>query len=79
MKNVQISETLFVDLVKYFLLDMQDTDTYNAIRKGIEAKYEAIEKRKLYTDYKMAGTLEKQEQARTAYLDKVNIPDSFRY
>lgn len=78
MKKIQIPEELFVNLVKYFLLDMNDTDTYNTICKGIKAKYEAIEKHNLYTTYKTASTQEQAEKARQEYLDKIGMRESFR-
>lgn len=78
MKNIQIPESLYVNLVKYFMLDIQNADIYNAIRKDVMVKYEAIEKRSLYSTYKTALTAEEREKARIAYLDKAGIPESFR-
>lgn len=78
-KNIQIPEELFINLVKYFLLEAHNTDTYNVIKSGIEEKYNAIEKHNLYTEYKTAATKQEKENARLNYLDKTNIPDNFRY
>ena len=76
-KNVTISEELFVDLVKYFLADIRlDEDR---IRFGLQAKLEAMVKRELYTKYKTAGTPEEREKARQEYLEKVGIPEDFRW
>lgn len=77
MKNVQISEQLFVALVKYHLLEMDDV--YPEIKKGLEEKVDALVMRELYTKYKTAPTDEEREKARREYLDKRSVPDSFRW
>ena len=79
MKNVQISEQLFVELVKYFLLDVQDDKNTKYICKGLSDKMDAIIKRDLYTKYKTAVTPEEQEKARLEYLDMIGMSESFRY
>lgn len=76
-KNVTIPEELFIDLVKYFLADIQwDEDR---IRSRLQEKLEAMVKRELYTRYKTAGTPEEREKARQEYLEKVGIPENFRW
>lgn len=76
-KNVTIPEELFIDLVKYFLADIRwDEDR---IRSRLQEKLEAMVKRELYTRYKTAGTLEEREKARQEYLEKVGIPENFRW
>ena len=77
MKNVQISEQLFVALVKYHLLEMDNV--YPEIKKGLEEKVDALVMRELYTKYKTAPTNEEREKARREYLDKRGVPDSFRW
>ena len=77
MKNVQISQELFFDLVRFHLLEMDEFSP--AIKKGLEAKLEAMLKRELYTKYKTAPTEEEREQARKEYLDKVGIHRDFRW
>lgn len=77
MKNVQISEQLFVALVKYHLLEMDDV--YPEIKKGLEEKVDALVMRELYTKYKTAPTDEEREKARREYLDKRGVSDSFRW
>lgn len=77
-KNVQISEQLFTELVKYFLLSEQDQQRKEYICKGLADKMDAMIKRELYTTYKVASTPEEQEQARIAYLDAVGLHESFR-
>lgn len=49
------------------------------IKKGLEAKLEAMVKRELYTKYKTAATGEERELARKEYLDKVGIHRDFRW
>ena len=76
-KNVTIPEELFIDLVKYFLADIRwDEDR---IRSGLQEKLEAMVKRELYTRYKTARTPEESEKARREYLEKVGIPENFRW
>lgn len=77
MKNVQISEQLFVALVKYHLLEIDDV--YPGIKKGLEEKVDALVMRELYTKYKTAPTDEEREKARREYLDKRGVPDSLRW
>ena len=77
LKNVQISQELFFDLVRFHLLEMEELSP--EIQKGLEAKLEAMVKRELYTKYKTAPTEEEREQARKEYLDKVGIHRDFRW
>ena len=77
LKNVQISEELFVALLKYHLVEMDDV--LPEIKKGLEEKLEAMVKRDLYTKYKTAPTDEEREKARQEYLEKVGMHRSFRW
>lgn len=77
LKNVQISQELFFDLVRFHLLEMEEFSP--EIKKGLEAKLEAMVKRELYIKYKTAPTEEEREQARKEYLDKVGIHRDFRW
>ena len=47
MKNVQISQELFLALVKYFLLEQEEC--LPEIQKGLEQKLDALVMRELYT------------------------------
>ena len=67
MKNVQISEELFVAIMRYF------------IKQGLEKKLDAMVMRELYTKYKTAPTEEEKEKARNEYLDRRGVPESFRW
>jgi len=77
VKNIQISEKLFVDIVKYFLLEQEDS--LPDIRRGLEQKMDALVSRELYTKYKTAPSEADREKARREYLDRRGVPDSFRW
>lgn len=77
MKMIQIPESLFVALMKYHVLGIEDT--LPEIQKGLEQKYEAMLRRELYTKSKTAGTEVEREEARKAYLDKVGMHQNFRW
>ena len=78
-KNVQISQELFLDLVRYFLLDDTSKSRLNAIQRGLEAKIDNMVKHELYTASKTADSPEDREKARQQYLDKVGIHKDFRW
>jgi len=77
MKNIQISQELFIDLIDYHLLDQFDKE--EAIKKGLEDKMDSIIKREKYTKSKTALTEEEREKARQEYLDIVGMHPSFRW
>lgn len=77
MKNVQISQKLFVSLVKYHLLEIYEEE--DEIRKDLTSKMDAITKREIYSKYKTAHSEEEREKARKEYLEKVGIPEAFRW
>ena len=76
MKNVQISEELFVAIMRYFMLEQ--VELLPQIKQGLEKKLDAMVMRELYTKYKTALTEEK-EKARKEYLDRRGVPESFRW
>ena len=77
MKNVQISQELFIALMRYFLLEQEKI--YPEIKKGLEKKLDALVMRELYTKYKTAPSEEEREKARREYLDKRGVSESFRW
>lgn len=77
MKNVQISQKLFVALVKYHLLEIYEEE--DEIRKDLISKMNAITKRQIYSKYKTAHSEEEREKARQEYLESVGIPESLRW
>ena len=52
MKNVQISEELFVAIMRYFMLEQEEL--LPQIKQGLEKKLDAMVMRELYTKYKTA-------------------------
>lgn len=81
MKNVQIPESLFYDLIRYFCIDGLENweyqDIYKRIQDGVNQKVDKIVAHNLFTEYKRAVTPDERENARKKYLDYVGIPSSF--
>lgn len=77
MKNVQISQELFMKLFRYHLLD--DDSCTDDVKKGLEQKMNAMVERELYTKSKIAPTEKEREKARQEYLDKRGIQKDFRW
>ena len=77
MKMIQIPESLFVELMKYHVLGIEDS--LPEIKTGLEQKFDAMMRRELYTKSKTAKTQEEREEARKAYLDKVGMHRDFRW
>lgn len=77
MKQIQIPEELFILLMKYHLLDMEEVQP--EIEKGLMDKMDSIMMRLLYSKYKTAPTEEEKQKARQEYLDKRGVPESFRW
>ena len=77
MKNVQITQELFLALVKYHLLEIADEE--EKIKNELTDKLDAMAKRQIYSQYKTADTEEERERARQEYLDKVGILLNFRW
>ena len=78
-KNVQISQELFLELVRYFCLDDASETRYKAISDALETKLDKLAKHELYSASKTAETQEEREHARQQYLDKIGMRDSFRW
>lgn len=49
------------------------------IRKDLTSKMDAITKREIYSKYKTAHLEEEREKAREEYLERVGIPEAFRW
>ena len=77
MKQVQIPQELFVQLIRYHL--MEDDSRVDEIRIGLEKKLDAMVLRELYGKVKTAPTETEREKARQEYLNRRGIPDSFRW
>ena len=77
MKNVQISQELFMQLLRFHL--MEDVDCETEIKRELEKKLDKMVMRDLYGKFKTAPTEEEREQARKEYLDRRGVPESFRW
>lgn len=78
MKEVKISEELFIKLVKLFLLD--DNTQYADCKSGIQDKVDKQHRRYLYSQYKNQSlSAAEQEKARQVYLEEKGIPENFRW
>ena len=77
MKNVQISQELFMKLLRYHLLD--DDSCTEDVKNGLEQKMNTMVERELYTKSKTAPTEEEREKARQEYLDKCGMYKDFRW
>lgn len=79
MKNVQIAEELFMNVIKLLVLEIDDDDLREETCKQLEEKLDKLVQRDLYTQYKTATTEEEREKARREYLNKKGIPEKFRW
>ena len=68
MKQIQIPEELFILLMKYHLLDMEEAQP--EIKKGLMDKMDSITMRLLFSQYKTAPTEDEKRKARQEYLDR---------
>ena len=75
-RNVQIPYELFFQLLQYFL--MENYESEEIIRQGLERKLDTMVNRELYSKYKTAPTEEEREKSRQEYLDRRGIPENFR-
>ena len=70
MKNVQISEELFVAIMRYFMLEQEEL--LPQIKQGLEKKLDAMVMRELYTKYKTALMEEEKERLeKNIWIDEV--------
>ena len=77
MKQVQISEDLFLSLIKYHILEY--TNDKEKIVKELQQKFDSVVNRNLYTKYKTASSEEEREKARQEYLNRKGMHSSFRW
>ena len=78
-KSVQISFSLFMDLLDYFVLEISEAEAYERIVDGLNQKIDKMIMHDLYEKYKTAPTEEEREAARQEYLDKRGVMDDFRW
>ena len=77
MKQVQISEDLFLSLIKYHILEYYNDK--EKIVKELQQKLDTIINRNLYTQYKTSSSEEEKEKTRQEYLNRKGIHSSFRW
>ena len=77
MRNVQISQELFMQLLRFHL--MEDESCEKEIKQELEKKMGRMVMRDLFGKSKTASTEEEREQARKEYLDRRGVPESFRW
>ena len=77
MRNVQISQELFMQLLRFHL--MEDESCEKEIKQELEKKMGRMVMRDLFGKSKTASTEEEREQARKEYLDRRGVPGSFRW
>ena len=84
-RNIQLSEDTVADIYKLILalVDYElDRDTDAILRRieaALQAKMDAIAKRRAYTEYKTALNDEVRENARQKYLKLVNMEEDWRW
>lgn len=79
-KNVQIPYELFLDLVRVYLAGVDDPETFDRVRAGVQAKFDAMASHDLYgIMHDPTKTAREREDARQRYLDQRGIPESFRW
>ena len=78
-KQIQIPDSLFCDMCRYFMLDQDAPELAASISKGLEDKLSRIVEHSLYTQYKTAPTDEQKEKARLEYIERKGIPAGFRW
>lgn len=78
-KQIQIPEELFLDLIRWHLVELRDEERAERIRHELSAKLDAMARRELYEKSHNAETPEAREVARREYLDRVGIHQDFRW
>ena len=85
MKNLQITQELFIKLIQYFYseeigYDHEELfDLEREIKSELQKKLDKISMRSYYTAYKTAPTEQEREEARKKYLDEKGILPRFRW
>ena len=77
MRNVQISQELFMQLLRFHL--MEDESCEKEIKQELEKKMSRMVMRDLFGKSKTASTEEEREQARKEYLDRRGVSEKFRW
>lgn len=72
MGNIQISEKLFIQLVKYHLLDMDDRELSQEINMELDDKLTKLIRRDLYSKYLKAEQQQDKKEALENYIKNKN-------
>ena len=73
MRNVQISQELFMQLLRFHLMEDESCE------REIKQELDRMVMRDLFGKSKTAPIEEEREQARKEYLDRRGVPESFRW
>lgn len=76
--KVNIPIDLFGLLIRYHILGIQSPEDGEAIRRGLQAKLDAMDRRDAYTRSKTADTPGEREDARQRYLNLAGISADYR-
>lgn len=79
MKNVQISQETFLNLIRYFCLDDSSVELYNSLKSDLESKLDKMIAHETYSAYKTSDSAEAREKARQQYLELKGIHKDFRW
>lgn len=69
MKNIQISEKLFIQLVKYHLLEIDDKELSEEIKIELDNKLTKLINRDLYSKYLQAEHKQDKREALEEYIN----------
>lgn len=78
MHNIQITEKLFIELVKYHLLDIdeeQKKELEKAIKEELESKLTKLVNRNLYSKYLQAEQGQNKREALEKYIKSKNLEE----
>lgn len=79
-KMIQIPELLFNQMAAFVLVESCRTEELQKqIEKGVYNKLDRKTNHDLYTKSKTAVTPEQREAARQEYLDRIGVPENFRW
>lgn len=79
-KNIQISETMFLELLEFVCNDeSRTTQQQQHLMNEFKRKIDKMVEHDLYTTFKTTKNDEERERARQEYLDRKGIPSSFRW
>lgn len=79
-KQIAIPESLFASIGAYFLLDQENADLKETIRKGLAEKLDRMAEHDYYTQFKNKNlSSEKREEYRLKYCESKGIPKDFRW